>query len=129
GRALALTELQPELEAAGFTAEPFGRATVAIQAAPAGVAGEQVERLLREILEVAQPQERNLTLEAVRTRIAATIACHAAIKVHMRLEAPKMEWLLQQLAATDYPMSCPHGRPVLLRYSLDEIQRAFKRIS
>lgn len=129
GRALALAELQPELAAAGFDAEPFGRATVAIQAAPAGVAGEQVERLLREILEVAQPQERNLTLEAVRTRIAATIACHAAVKVHMRLEPPKMEWLLQQLAATDYPMSCPHGRPVLLRYSLEEIQRAFKRIS
>ena len=128
GRALAFAELAPELTAAGFAAEPFGRSTVAIQAAPAGVAGEQVERLLREILEVAQARERNLTLEAVRTRISATIACHAAIKVHMRLEPAKMEWLLRQLAQTEYPMSCPHGRPVLLRYSLDEIQRAFKRI-
>ncbi|MGH9467128.1 MAG: DNA mismatch repair endonuclease MutL [Terriglobales bacterium] len=129
GRALAFAEIAGELAQAGFEAEPFGRATVAVKAAPAGVPGEQVERLLREILETAAPLERGLTLEAVRTRMAATIACHAAIKVNMRLEPSKMQWLLVQLALTQYPMTCPHGRPVLLRYSLDEIQRAFKRIS
>ncbi|MGH9412794.1 MAG: DNA mismatch repair endonuclease MutL [Terriglobales bacterium] len=129
GRALAFAELAGELAGAGFEAEPFGRNTVAIKAAPAGVASEQVERLLREILEVAAAQERGLTLDAIRTRIAATIACHAAIKINMKLEPAKMEWLLTELAATQYPMTCPHGRPVLLRYSLEEIQRAFKRIS
>ncbi|TAN24263.1 MAG: DNA mismatch repair endonuclease MutL [Acidobacteria bacterium] len=129
GRALAFAEVAAELTASGFEAEPFGRNTVAVKAAPAGVAGEQVERLLREILEVAAPHERGLTLEAVRTRIAATIACHAAIKINMRLELSKMEWLLAQLAQTQYPMTCPHGRPILLRYSLEEIQRAFKRLN
>ncbi len=129
GRALAFAELAAELEAAGFEAAPFGRATLAIHAAPAAIAAEQVERLLQEILQAPLPEERATTLEAVRTRIAATIACHAAIKVHMRLEPEKMAWLLRALAQTEYPMACPHGRPVLLRYSLEEIQRAFKRIS
>jgi DNA mismatch repair protein MutL len=46
----------------------------------------------------------------------------------MPLEQNKMEWLLQELAKTDCPMTCPHGRPVVLRYSMKDIQRAFKRI-
>lgn len=129
GRMLGLADIAAELAAAGFEAEPFGRSTVAVTAAPAGVGAEQVERLLREILEVAATHERSLTIEAVRTRISATIACHAAIKVNMKLEGSKMQWLLGELAATQYPMTCPHGRPVLLRYALEEIQRAFKRIS
>ena len=69
-----------------------------------------------------------LNLEIARRRIAASIACHAAIKVNMPLEPNKMEWLLDQLAKTACPMSCPHGRPTVLRYSVKEIQRAFKRI-
>ncbi|MGH9482375.1 MAG: DNA mismatch repair endonuclease MutL, partial [Terriglobales bacterium] len=127
GRWIAFAEVAPELAAAGFEAEPFGGRSVAIKAVPAGIGGDQAERLLQEILEVAAPEERGLSLEAVRTRITATIACHAAIKVNMRLEPAKMEWLLGRLAETRYPMACPHGRPVLLRYSVDEIQRAFKR--
>ena len=61
-------------------------------------------------------------------KIAASIACHAAIKINMPLEQNKMEWLLKELAKTECPMSCPHGRPVVLRYSVKEIQKAFKRI-
>ena len=61
-------------------------------------------------------------------RIAASIACHAAIKINTPLTQDKMEWLLKELAKTECPMSCPHGRPVVLRYSLRDIQKAFKRI-
>ncbi len=60
--------------------------------------------------------------------IAASIACHAAIKVNMPLEPAKMDWLLAELGKTEHPMSCPHGRPIALRYSLRDIQRAFQRI-
>ena len=66
--------------------------------------------------------------ETRRTRIAASIACHAAIKVNMPLEASKIDWLLAELAKTEHPTSCPHGRPIALRYSLKDIQRAFQRI-
>ena len=81
-----------------------------------------------ELLEQFEGEEQALTMEKIRTRIAASIACHAAIKVNMPLETAKMEWLLGELAKTKYPMSCPHGRPVVLRYSVKDIQKAFKRI-
>jgi DNA mismatch repair protein MutL len=84
--------------------------------------------MLHELLEQLAREEQSLNLEKVRTRLAATIACHAAIKVNMPLEQTKMEWLLAELSKTECPMSCPHGRPVVLRYSLRDIQKAFKRI-
>ena len=60
--------------------------------------------------------------------MAASIACRAAIKINMRLDQTKMEWLLRALAATDCPMSCPHGRPIALRYSTHDILKSFHRI-
>jgi DNA mismatch repair protein MutL len=67
-------------------------------------------------------------METLQAKIAASTACHAAIKVNMPLDQTKMEWLLAALAKTDCPMSCPHGRPVVLRYSVKEIEKAFHRI-
>src|SRR5216684_1129972 len=65
---------------------------------------------------------------AIQAAPAGITACHAAIKVNMPLDQTKMEWLLAALAKTDCPMSCPHGRPVVLRYSIKEIEKAFHRI-
>jgi len=121
-------EISDELARNGFEAEPFGARSVAIKVAPAGVEAAAVEHMLHELLDQFSSEEQSLNLEKIRTRIAASIACHAAIKVNMPLEQNKMEWLLAELAKTDHPMSCPHGRPVVLRYSLKDIQKAFKRI-
>jgi len=117
-----------ELEANGFEAEPFGPRTIAIKAAPAGLEGPALERMLVEVLEQAGNPEQAENLETARTRIAASIACHAAIKVNTPLDPPRMEWLLAELARTEHPTSCPHGRPIVLRYAWKEIQRAFHRI-
>jgi DNA mismatch repair protein MutL len=87
-----------------------------------------VEKMLGELLDQFQKEEQVLNLDKVRGKIAASIACHAAIKINMPLEQNKMEWLLKELAKTECPMTCPHGRPVVLRYSVKEIQKAFKRI-
>ena len=121
-------EISDELTHNGFEVEPFGTRTIAVKTTAAGVSPADVEHLLHEILEQFEHEEQSLNLEKIRTQIAASIACHAAIKVNMPLEQNKMEWLLQELAKTDCPMSCPHGRPVVLRYSVRDIQRAFKRI-
>jgi DNA mismatch repair protein MutL len=121
-------EISDELRRNGFEVELFGGKTVAVKTAPAGVEPAQVERMLLELLDQFQQEEQVLNLEKIRSRIAASIACHAAIKVNMPLEQNKMEWLLQELAKTECPMSCPHGRPVVLRYSVKDIQKAFKRI-
>jgi DNA mismatch repair protein MutL len=117
-----------ELEANGFEVEPFGPRTIAIKAAPAGLEGSELERMLVEVLEQAGDPEQAENLEAARTRIAASIACHAAIKVNTPLDPARMEWLLGELAKTEHPTSCPHGRPIVLRYAWKEIQRAFHRI-
>ena len=121
-------EIAEELQHNGFEAEPFGARSVAVKVAPAGVDAAAVERMLHELLDQISREEQSLNLEKIRGRIAASIACHAAIKVNMPLEQNKMEWLLAELAKTDHPMSCPHGRPVVLRYSVKDIQKAFKRI-
>jgi DNA mismatch repair protein MutL len=122
------SEIAEELARNGFEAEPFGARSVAVKIAPAGVDAAQIEHMMNEIFEQLTREDQALNLEAVRTRIAASIACHAAIKVNMPLEQNKMEWLLAELAKTEHPMTCPHGRPVVLRYSMQDIQKAFKRI-
>jgi DNA mismatch repair protein MutL len=117
-----------ELERNGFDAEPFGPRTLAIKAAPIGLEGKELERMLEEVLGVTEKSAQVENEELRRTRIAASIACHAAIKINMPLDPAKIDWLLRELARTEHPTSCPHGRPIALRYSLKEIQRAFQRI-
>jgi DNA mismatch repair protein MutL len=117
-----------ELQGAGFETEPFGNRTLAVKAAPAGVSASEIEKLVFEILEIAERELRRASIDDLRRGIAASIACRAAIKVNMRLDQSKMEWLLAALAATECPMTCPHGRPVALRYSTREILRNFHRV-
>ncbi|MGH6959817.1 MAG: hypothetical protein ACREE7_04975, partial [Dongiaceae bacterium] len=71
---------------------------------------------------------RDTDLDAARRRVAASIACHAAIKINTPLDARKMQWLLDELARTESPMSCPHGRPVVLKYPIRDILKAFHRM-
>jgi DNA mismatch repair protein MutL len=121
-------KIAEELSANGFEVEPMGPRSVAIQAVPAGVANGDAEKLLTEILDGIERENAAISIETLQAKIAASTACHAAIKVNMPLDQTKMEWLLSALAKTDCPMSCPHGRPVVLRYSVKEIERAFHRI-
>ncbi len=117
-----------ELDRAGFDSEPFGTRTIAVKGAPAGVGPADIEKLVFEILEIAEGELRKASLGDLRRAMAASIACRAAIKINMRLDHTKMEWLLNQLAATECPMSCPHGRPIALRYSTRDILKSFHRI-
>jgi len=128
GQQIEYARIADELNAIGFEIEPFGNRTIAVTAAPAAVGPADLEKVLGEIMETAEAEFRGLSLEDVRRSIAASIACHAAIKVNTRLDHAKMEWLLRAVAATDCPMSCPHGRPIALQYSMREILKAFHRI-
>ncbi len=117
-----------ELVANGFEVAQMGPRSVAIHAAPAGIATSDAERLLMEILDGTERENAAISMDSLQAKIAASTSCHAAIKVNMPLDQQKMEWLLAELAKTEAPMSCPHGRPIVLRYSVREIERAFKRI-
>jgi len=120
-------EIADELRANGFDVEPFGQRTFAVKTAPAELAPSDVKRLLLEILDGVGQDTRGVTLDVLRGRISASLACRAAIKIHMALDQRKMEWLLAELARAESPMSCPHGRPVMLRYTIKELERAFHR--
>ena len=125
---VSFASIARELDLNGFEAEPFGPRTLAIKAAPVGLEGRELERMLEEVLGVPEREQQQENAESRRRRIAASIACHAAIKINMPLEPTKIAWLLTELAKTEHPMSCPHGRPIALRYSHKDIQRAFQRI-
>jgi len=129
---VVFARIAEELERNGFEVEPFGPQTLAIKAGPIGLEGAALERMLGEVIDQSSenPEEpkRNEDLTTLRTRIAASIACHAAIKINTPLDPVRMEWLLLELAKTSHPTSCPHGRPIALLYSWKEIQRAFHRI-
>jgi DNA mismatch repair protein MutL len=137
---VVFARIADELERNGFETEPFGPQTLAVKAAPVGLEGAQIERMLQQVIEQtsaeggaetdtqAHENAQNHSLSSLKTRIAASIACHAAIKVNTPLDPARMEWLLLELAKTDHPTSCPHGRPIALLYSWREIQRAFHRI-
>jgi DNA mismatch repair protein MutL len=125
---VAFARIAAELERNGFEAEPFGPRTLAVKAAPVGLEGRELELMLEEILTVEDRLQQTENAEARRRRIAASIACHAAVKINMPLEREKINWLLAELGKTEHPTSCPHGRPIALRYSHKEIERAFQRI-
>jgi DNA mismatch repair protein MutL len=129
---VVFARIAEELERNGFEVEPFGPQTLAVKAAPIGLEGAALERMLTEVIEQSSADSdepaQNHDLTDLRTRIAASIACHSAIKVNTPLDPARIEWLLLELAKTSHPTSCPHGRPIALMYSWKEIQRAFHRI-
>jgi len=125
---ITFAEIADELDRNGFEAEPFGPRTLAVKAAPVGLEGRELEQMLEEVLAIPDRNRQTENAEARRRRIAASIACHAAIKINQPLEPSKIEWLLDALGKTEHPTACPHGRPIALRYSYKDIQKAFQRI-
>jgi len=123
-----LEKMMPEMNKNGFQVEHFGGAAVLIRSVPAIARDSDCQKLMSEILEGLEQEERTLDVERIRDRIAVSTACRAAIKINMSLTPEKMQWLLDQLALTRIPMNCPHGRPIVLRFTMYEIERNFGRI-
>jgi len=127
-RQLAILEnIIPELARNGFEVEPFGPRTIAIKTAPGILKSVAIEKLLLELLDGLERETQVMNIEALKRKIAATVSCHAAIKINTPLDETKMRWLVAELMKTDVPTVCPHGRPILLRYDLREIEKAFRR--
>ncbi len=123
-----LRRVMPELNRNGFQVEPFGSQSVLVRSVPAMARDLDWQRLLAEILEGFEDEERTLDVQRIRDRLAVAMACRGAIKAHSSLAPEKMQWLLDELAQTRIPTNCPHGRPILLRFSLYEIERNFGRV-
>ena len=123
----AFAIVQSELENIGIETMQLSGRTIAIKTSPAGLAASDVLAVMREVLAVVERERRDFTIERMRDKIAAELACKAAIKINMPLTFEKMQWLIDELMKTHNPMTCPHGRPIMMRMGLRDIERGFKR--
>jgi DNA mismatch repair protein MutL len=117
-----------ELERFGFDVADFGGTTLTVTAAPALLGAEESANALRALAEDLEGLDRGAQVQDALQRIAATTACHAAVKANDRLTYEKMAHILSELRATAYSTVCPHGRPVMLRLTRREIEKNFDRI-
>lgn len=127
-QASAFDQLAPELEANGFEIGQLSGRTIAVKAIPAAIPKDAAKALLISLLEAIEQERRGLTMDEIRAEIAAGLACRAAIKINMILTPEKMMWLIDELLKCNNPATCPHGRPIILRMTAREIEKAFQRI-
>jgi DNA mismatch repair protein MutL len=124
----ALVGRAAELERLGFELESFGDATVKVTAVPALLRTADSASALLALAQDLEGLDRGAGVQLALQRIAATTACHAAVKANYPLTYEKMTHILDELRATAYSTVCPHGRPVMLRLTRREIEKNFERI-
>jgi len=122
----AFESARQDLARLGIEVGEFSGRALALTALPADVPISEARPLVLELLEVAD-QERRSSPERLRDRLAASLACRAAVKINTPLTEAMMRWLVEELFRASFPMSCPHGRPVVVRFTLREIERLFHR--
>ncbi|HEX8285023.1 MAG TPA: DNA mismatch repair endonuclease MutL [Pyrinomonadaceae bacterium] len=126
-QAASFGEVADELEWLGFSLTRLSGRTVAVRAVPADLPPAEARNLLAEILDTVDAEKRGRAREVLRDEIAASLACHAAIKINTALTQEKMRWLIDRLLLTSSPTTCPHGRPAILRLAKRDIERGFHR--
>ncbi|MCK9418414.1 MAG: DNA mismatch repair endonuclease MutL [Nitrospirae bacterium] len=127
-QSMVLAEYLPELSKLGFLVEDFGNGTFVIKAVPALLVGADTKQLLLDILDEVNVHGKSGRMDEVRDEMLSVMACHPAIKVHRHLDQQEMEKLLADLFKCRMPHTCPHGRPTIVRFSLVEIMKMFKRM-
>jgi DNA mismatch repair protein MutL len=124
----ALLAHASDLERLGFEIEEFGGDALRVNAMPALLGREDGDAALRALAEDLEGLDRGAGVDAAIKRIAATTACHAAVKANYPLTHEKMAHILDELRRTAYSTICPHGRPVMLRITRREVEKNFQRI-
>jgi DNA mismatch repair protein MutL len=117
-----------ELHRLGFDVESFGDQTIKVASVPALLEPGDCAKALAALAEDLDGLDRGAHVQEALQRIAATTACHAAVKANDPLTYEKMTHILAELRATAYSTVCPHGRPVMLRLTRREIEKNFDRI-
>ena len=118
----------PELQRFGFDIVEFGGQSVRVAAVPALLSPGESVAAVRALAEDLDGLDAGATVEEALKRIAATTACHAAVKANAPLTHEKMAHILEELRRTAYSTVCPHGRPVMLRITRREVEKNFQRI-
>ena len=126
-QAAAFDLVETELENLGFRLMRLSGRTVAIKAVPSDLPASEARNLLAEVLDTVEREKSGAAKATMRDSIAASLACKAAVKINMKLTTEKMQWLIDRLLTTSSPTTCPHGRPVILRPTMRDIERGFHR--
>ena len=116
----------PELEAAGVEADPFGADALVVRGLPDFLAERDPQALLDDLM-IRLEREGRVDLDTFRRDLNAELACRAAIKKHHALPPELALRLIQDLLACDVPNTCPHGRPILKKLTLADLERSFGR--
>jgi DNA mismatch repair protein MutL len=124
----ALLAHSGELERLGFEIDEFGGEALRVTAFPALLRREESSAVLRALAEDLEHLDRAARVDEAIKRVAATMACHAAVKANDPLTIEKMTHILEELRRTSYSTICPHGRPVMLRLTRREVEKNFQRI-
>jgi len=111
----------------GLEIEIFGRDAIVVKALPAILSSIQARALVCDIADQLSDQNRASSLQEKKEKIFAALACRAAIKANSSLSSEEVEALCRDLEATPFNLTCPHGRPISIKFSLSEIERMFKR--
>ncbi|MBK7702690.1 MAG: DNA mismatch repair endonuclease MutL [bacterium] len=114
-----------DLEKLGFLIQPFGGRSVLVQGIPSSLKNWNEGQLLLDILDDLAGASR--TGHAAHDDLLASFACHGAVRAGALLTIPEMQNLLDLLFATDTPLSCPHGRPTMIQYPIEELEKRFGR--
>jgi len=120
-----LLELLPYLEKIGFRMKEFGKNTVMIEGVPSELGWGNEREVLTEIIDTYRNQQK--AQPSFMEAVAASFACKAAVKAGDVLTQEEMQSLVDRLFATQHPYYCPHGRPIMVNLSLDELDRRFER--
>lgn len=126
-QAEAFKLIEGELNSLGFGVMALSGRTIAIKSIPTDLPAAEARNLFNEILDSIETERKGNPKAGFRDDIAASLACKAAVKINMPLTIEKMEWLIDRLLVTSSPTTCPHGRPVILRLTMHDIERGFQR--
>lgn len=119
--------IEDDLASLGFGLMRLSGRTVAIKSIPTDLQPSEARNLFAEILDHIELDKRGNAKQTFRDDIAASLACKAAVKINMKLTPEKMQWMIDRLLLTSSPTTCPHGRPVILRLTMKDIERGFHR--
>jgi DNA mismatch repair protein MutL len=127
GQITLLSEYLDFLRQIGLEIEIFGRDAIAVKAVPATLLQIKISEMIFDIADQLGDQNQTPSLQEKREKILASLACKAAIKANRFLSHEEVSALCRELEATPFNLTCPHGRPITISFSLREIERMFKR--
>ena len=125
--AIVINEHLDILQSVGIKIAAFGQNSFIVQSHPTWIPKGQEETTIREIIDYVL-KDGKISIAQFREQTAITMSCRLSIKAHDPLDKAQAQAVLEQLAQTQNPYNCPHGRPTLVHFTDQDIQKMFKRI-